>query len=74
MLTGNIKRQERDWNHTRHIMAYILNYAGMGGPETFIGPKDIWPLSIDKEDEKRMITNMLQAKELLKEFKEAWQG
>lgn len=67
MLTGHYKRQEQQWNHTRHIMTYVLNYGGMGLAEPF-KPQDIWPLHMDKEDEKRMITTMQQAMDLLKQF------
>lgn len=69
MITGYLRRQEKEWNHTRHLMSYILNYAGMVAPENFVRPQDIWPLSLDKEDVKKIITTMHQAMQLLKEFK-----
>lgn len=68
MLTGHYRRQEQQWNHTRHIMSYVLNYGGMGASEHY-KPQDIWPLQMDKEDEKKMITTIHQAMQLLKEFK-----
>lgn len=67
MLTGYQRRQEREWDRTRHIMAFILNYAGWGAKE-FHHPKDIYPLGLDKENEKRKITTLKQALALLKEF------
>lgn len=68
MLTGYYRRQDHEWNRTRHIMSFILNYGGMGASDHY-KPQDIWPLQMDKEDEKKMITTIHQAIELLKEFK-----
>lgn len=73
MLHGYARRKEHEWNHTRHIMAYVLNYGGLGAKETY-KPQDIWPLELDKEDEKRMITTMAQAMILLKDFMYAQAG
>lgn len=67
MLTGYQRRQDIENNRTRQVMTFILNYGGMGAKEYFPAEK-IWPLSIDKEDEKRMVTSLKMAKELLKEF------
>lgn len=67
MMTGYQRRQERDWDRTRHIMSYILNFSGWGAKE-FQYPKDILPLNIDKENERRKITTLKQALALLKEF------
>jgi len=67
MLTGYKRRQERDWDRTRHIMAFILNYAGWGAKE-FHHPKDIYPLDLDREEIKHRITSRKQAWALLKEF------
>ena len=67
MLTGYQRREDIENNRTRQIMTFILNYGGMGASEYFSAEK-VWPLSIDKENEKRMITNLRMAKELLKEF------
>lgn len=69
MLTGYLAKQDREWDRTRHIMSYIATYAGMGAKE-FVSPQSIYPLPIDKEGEKRMITTEKQALELLKEFEE----
>lgn len=67
MLIGYQRRQEREWDRTRHIMAFILNYGGWGAKE-FQHPKDIYPLNIDRENDKRRITTLKQALALLKEF------
>lgn len=67
MMTGYQRREEREWNRTRHLMTYTLNYGGMGVKKIY-QPKEIWPLSLDTEDEKRMITTMAMAMELYKEF------
>jgi hypothetical protein len=67
MYTGYKRREEREWDRTRHIMAFILNFSGWGARE-FKHPKDLWPLDIDRENEKRRITTLKQAWILLKEF------
>lgn len=67
MLTGYQRRLDIENNRTRQIMTFILNYSGMGAKEFYPAEK-IWPLHSDKEDEKRMITNLRMAKELLTEF------
>lgn len=69
MLTGYLAKQDREWNRTRHLMAYIQTFAGMGAKEV-ARPQDIWPLPMDREGEKKMITTEKQALELLKEFEE----
>lgn len=70
MLTGYQKRQEKEINQTRHLMAFIRAFGGMGSPDV-MQPQDIWPLSMDNTDVKRMITNKAQAEKLLGEFYEA---
>jgi hypothetical protein len=67
MLTGYQRRQDIENNRTRQVMAFILNYSGMGAKE-YHAAESLWPLAIDKENEKRMITSLKMAKELLKEF------
>lgn len=67
MLTGYRRRQEEEWNHTRHIMAYVLNYGGMGTQQLY-KPQDIWPLDLDTENEVKPIRTMQQALQLLKEY------
>lgn len=54
-------------NIGRNIMWYIKVFGGMGSSEAGL-PRDIWPLSLDKEDEKQMITNIKMANDLLLEF------
>ncbi|ASU34420.1 hypothetical protein MuYL_2533 [Mucilaginibacter xinganensis] len=39
----------------------------MGNPDKDT-PRDIWPLNMDREDEKQMISTLKMALELLKEF------
>lgn len=67
MLTGYYKRREHELNQMRHIMWSVINYGGMGVTNP-VRPEDIWPLSIDIADEKKMITTVSMAVELLKEF------
>lgn len=67
MLTGYQRRQDVENNRTRQIMTFILNYGGLGVKDYYPAEK-IWPLSMDKEGEKRMIINLRMAQELLKEF------
>lgn len=67
MYTGYFRRQEKEWNRTRHVMAFILNYGGMGAKQ-FQKPQDIWPLEMDKQITKRRIRTMAQAMSLLKEY------
>jgi len=66
---GYEKRQQREVNQTRNIMAYIRMFGGMGSSE-LVFPKDVWPLPMDKENEKKMITTMKQALAMLKEFQD----
>lgn len=49
-------------------MAYIATYGGMGATK-FIQPKEIMTLDMDKEGEKKMITTLHQAMQMLKEYK-----
>jgi len=67
MLTGYQRRQDLENNRTRQIMTFVLNYGGMGTSE-YHSAESIWPLAIDRENEKKMITTLRMAKELLKEF------
>lgn len=67
MLTGYERRLEKDWDRTRNIIWATIKYSGMGAPE--VPPvSELFPLSMDKEFEKRMITNLVMAKQLYKEF------
>lgn len=68
MLTGYHKRRENEWNIARHLMAYTATYAGMGATK-FVQPKDVMSLDLDREGEKKMITTLAQAMQMLKEFK-----
>lgn len=67
MLTGYMARQNREWDRTRHIMAFVATYGGMGASE-FIEPRTIYPLPSDRENEKKPIKTKEQALKLLKEF------
>lgn len=67
MLTGYYRRQEHDKNNLRHILAFIRGFGGMGGQD-YMSPQQIWPLNMDNEDVKRMVTSLSMAMELLKEF------
>ena|GEM_PF-1571154 len=67
LLYGYHRRLEQEKNQTRHLMAFILNYSGMGATE-HVSAQQIWPLSMDEESEKQFITTMKQAEQLFKEF------
>lgn len=67
LLTGYHRRQDRETNRTRHLLSFIQAFSGVGGSE-YISPQEIWPLAIDDEGKKRMITSLEQAKKLYKEF------
>ena len=67
MYTGYKRRQDREWDRTRHVMAFIMNFSGWGAKD-FQDPKTIWPLDFDNENEARKITTLKQALALLKEF------
>lgn len=67
MVTGYFRRKEIEDNRMRHIVWAVMQFAGMGSSEP-ITPQNIWPLSMDKESEKRMITSLAMAVQLLKEF------
>lgn len=67
ILTGHRRRQEHDVNQTRHILSFIRAFSGMGASE-YVSPAELWPLSIDLEGQKQMITTFEQAKKLFKEF------
>ena len=66
-LIGYRRRQEREWDRTRHLMAYVFNFGGMGATEVK-QPKDIYPLDIDGDIGIRPITTRNQAMVLLSEF------
>lgn len=67
MFTGYFRRHENQWNQTRHVMWAVINFGGMGA-STPLSPENIWPLEMDKLTEKRMITSLAMAIQLLKEF------
>lgn len=67
MLTGYNRRQEREWDRTRHLLSFIQTFAGIGASQ-YTSPQELFPLSLDNENKKRMITTMAQAKTLYKEF------
>jgi hypothetical protein len=73
MFTGYLAREDRKWNHTRHIMSYVASFAGMGARD-FVEPKNIWPLPFDKEDQKKYIKTLKQVLELINEFELAING
>jgi hypothetical protein len=67
ILSGYYRKQERDANIARNVMYYIKHFGGYGNADKD-SPRDIWPLNMDSEDEKKMITSLKMAMELLKEF------
>lgn len=73
MFTGYLARQDREWNRTRHLMSYIASFAGMGANE-FVDPKRIWPLPVDREDQKKYIKTLKQCLELINEFEQSING
>lgn len=72
MQAGYLRREEKITNLARNLMATVINFGGLG-TKTPVTAATIWPLNLDKEDQKRMITTLQQAMDLLKEFKQ-WQG
>lgn len=70
MHRGYEAREEKEKNRTRHIMAYVKAFGGMGSTEA-VQIADIWPLKMDKTDEKKMITTMKQAMAMLRDFNDA---
>lgn len=48
-------------------MWFIKHFGGMGSAEKDL-PSDIWPLDLDNEDKKHMITTLQMAKDLINEF------
>jgi hypothetical protein len=67
LLLGYQRRQEQEWNRTRHLYAAIRNFAGMGAKEA-VQPQSLIPLYMDEEDKIQPIRNIKQAMQLLKEF------
>jgi hypothetical protein len=67
MFTGYERRLEKEWDRTRNVIWATIKYAGMGAPD--VPPvSELFPLSMDREFEKRLITNLAMAKELYKTF------
>lgn len=48
-------------------MWYVKHFGGMGNADKDL-PSDLWPLEMDQEGVKQMITSVEMAMELLKEF------
>lgn len=67
IISGYYRKQERDANLARNVMWYIKHFGGMGNEDKDL-PKDIWPLNMDNEDAKQMISTLKMALDLLKEF------
>lgn len=73
MFTGYLARQDREWNRTRHLMAFIASFSGFGAKD-FIDPKSLWPLPVDLEDAPKYIKTIKQCLELVNEFEIAING
>lgn len=67
MLVGYHRRLEKEINQTRNIMTAILNIQGKS-LKNETTPQKLWPLEMDIQHQKRMITTMAQAMKLLKEY------
>lgn len=68
MFTGHLRREENEWDKTRNIMSFILNYGGNGGKKLY-QPDQVLPLHKDKKKKTvKKITSDKEAYELLKEF------
>lgn len=67
ILSGYYRRLERDKEVGRNIMWFVKHYGGLGNPDKDT-PQDIWSLSMDDEDTKKMITSLKMAIEMIKEF------
>jgi hypothetical protein len=68
LLNGYYRRNEEEWDRTRNIMAFQLNYGGLGlkNPKR---PQDIIKLKRDEAKVKKPIRTLAQAMEMLNEFK-----
>jgi hypothetical protein len=67
MMNGYQRRNEEEWDRTRNLMAYQLNFGGMGTKKPYL-PSDIIRLRRDEINVKRPIKSMLQAMKILKHF------
>lgn len=67
IIAGYYRKQERDANLARNVIWYIKHFGGMGNADADT-PKDLWPLNMDQEDTKQMITTLKMALDLIKEF------
>lgn len=63
MNAYNLK-QEEEWDRTRHMMAVVMNFGGMGMTDP-VDPKDIINLRRDNEDKVMPITTIEEARELI---------
>jgi len=67
MMNGYQRRNEEEWDRTRNLMAFQLNYGGMGAKKPYM-PSDIMRLSRDTAHIKKPIKTLLQAMKILKHF------
>lgn len=63
-LHGYAKRKEEQWDHTRHIMGTIINFAGWGTKD-YLPVERVMGLARDTEDEIKPIRTREKALELL---------
>lgn len=62
-----LKKEERKDIRARRIVEAIVNYSGFGR-EKFIPGSDVWPLTVDTEDQHQYVVNIKMALELLEGF------
>lgn len=68
ILTGYHRRLEKEINQTRNIIAATLNIQGKILKKE-VTPQGVWPLDMDRQRQKKMITTMADAMKLLKEYR-----
>lgn len=69
MATGWYESQEEEWDRTRHLMAFILNYSGMGMSGKTYSPQEVLSLSKDNSNVITYINSDIKAYKLLERFK-----
>jgi hypothetical protein len=53
MRDGYFMKEERQWLHTRQVIAYIVNFSPNKKKGKMIKPSEIMPLNLDKVKKKK---------------------
>lgn len=67
VLDGYVAREAEEWDRTRHIMAFVKTYGGMGASK-FADPRELVPLHKDKAQRIKPIKDYKGAMQLLDTF------